>query len=100
MPESMSGDDTLGGQKGSDRQYTHRNKRLITLNLNEPEVIALLKQLIAKADMVVENFGYPDFDVGLIKSAPTRSARSVLECGLQSCVQPRSHRVGSRPLET
>jgi 3-isopropylmalate dehydrogenase len=27
MPEHMRGDDTLGGQDGSDYQYTHRNKR-------------------------------------------------------------------------
>lgn len=56
MPEHMRGDDTLGGQEGSDYQYTHRNKRSITLNLKKPEGIALLKQLIAKADVVVENF--------------------------------------------
>ncbi len=56
MPEHMRGDDTLGGQEGSDYQYTHRNKRSITLNLKEPEGIALLKKLIAGADVVVENF--------------------------------------------
>jgi crotonobetainyl-CoA:carnitine CoA-transferase CaiB-like acyl-CoA transferase len=56
MPEHMRGDDTLGGQDGSDYQYTHRNKRSVTLNLKEPEGIALLKQLIATADVVVENF--------------------------------------------
>ncbi len=56
MPEHMRGDDTLGGQEGSDYQYTHRNKRSITLNLKEPQGIALLKQLITTADVVVENF--------------------------------------------
>jgi len=56
MPEHMRGDDTLGGQDGSDYQYTHRNKRSITLNLKEPQGIATLKRLIAKADVVVENF--------------------------------------------
>lgn len=56
MPEHMRGDDTLGGQDGSDYQYTHRNKRSITLNLKEPEGIATLKRLIADADVVVENF--------------------------------------------
>jgi crotonobetainyl-CoA:carnitine CoA-transferase CaiB-like acyl-CoA transferase len=56
MPEHMRGDDTLGGQEGSDYQYTHRNKRSITLNLKEPEGIALLKRLIGTADVVVENF--------------------------------------------
>jgi crotonobetainyl-CoA:carnitine CoA-transferase CaiB-like acyl-CoA transferase len=56
MPEHMRGDDTLGGQEGSDYQYTHRNKRSITLNLKEAEGITLLKRLIAGADVVVENF--------------------------------------------
>jgi crotonobetainyl-CoA:carnitine CoA-transferase CaiB-like acyl-CoA transferase len=56
MPEHMRGDDTLGGQDGSDYQYTHRNKRSITLNLKESEGIATLKRLIAGADVVVENF--------------------------------------------
>ena len=56
MPEHMRGDDTLGGQDGSDYQYTHRNKRSVTLNLKEPEGIATLKKLIATADVVVENF--------------------------------------------
>jgi crotonobetainyl-CoA:carnitine CoA-transferase CaiB-like acyl-CoA transferase len=56
MPEHMRGDDTLGGQDGSDYQYTHRNKRSVTLNLKEPEGIATLKQLIKTADVVVENF--------------------------------------------
>jgi crotonobetainyl-CoA:carnitine CoA-transferase CaiB-like acyl-CoA transferase len=56
MPEHMRGDDTLGGQDGSDYQYTHRNKRSITLNLKEEEGIGVLKRLIATADVVVENF--------------------------------------------
>lgn len=56
MPDHMRGDDTLGGQDGSDYQFTHRNKRSITLNLKEPEGIAILKRLIASADVVVENF--------------------------------------------
>lgn len=56
MPEHMRGDDTLGGQEGSDYQYTHRNKRSIMLNLKEPEGISVLKRLIAGADVVVENF--------------------------------------------
>ncbi|MFM9924444.1 CaiB/BaiF CoA-transferase family protein [Variovorax sp. H27-G14] len=56
MPEHMRGDDTLGGQDGSDYQYTHRNKRSITLNLKQDEGVATLKRLIARADVVVENF--------------------------------------------
>jgi crotonobetainyl-CoA:carnitine CoA-transferase CaiB-like acyl-CoA transferase len=56
MPEHMRGDDTLGGQEGSDYQYTHRNKRSITLDLKQAEGSATLKRLIAGADVVVENF--------------------------------------------
>lgn len=56
MPEHMRGDDTLGGQDGSDYQYTHRNKRSITLDLKQAEGIGTLKRLIAGADVVVENF--------------------------------------------
>src|SRR6202158_6048762 len=56
MPDHMRGDDTLGGQDGSDYQYTHRNKRSVTLNLKELEGISALKRLIATADVVVENF--------------------------------------------
>lgn len=56
MPEHMRGDDTLGGQDGSDYQYTHRNKRSITLDLKQAEGIATLKRLIATSDVVVENF--------------------------------------------
>src|SRR5260370_8032452 len=56
MPEHMRGDDTLGGQEGSDYQYTHRNKRSITLNLKEPQGIEALKKLVATADVLLENF--------------------------------------------
>src|ERR1700694_3047115 len=56
MPEHMRGDDTLGGQEGSDYQYTHRNKRSITLNLKEPAGIEVLKKLAATADVLLENF--------------------------------------------
>ena len=56
MPEHMRGDDTLGGQEGSDYQYTHRNKRSITLNLKLPEGIETLKKLVSTADVLLENF--------------------------------------------
>src|ERR1700693_987708 len=64
MPENMRGDDTLGGQEGSDYQYTHRNKRSITLNLKEPEGIEVLKKLVDPADVLLEHFR-PDVKTGL-----------------------------------
>ncbi|HVF62892.1 MAG TPA: CaiB/BaiF CoA-transferase family protein [Casimicrobiaceae bacterium] len=56
MPEHMRGDDTLGGQDGSDYQYTHRNKRSITLDLKQREGIAVLEKLVGTADVLLENF--------------------------------------------
>ena len=55
--ESPEGDAGLGGERhGPDFQNLHRNKRSLTLNLKAPEGLAILKQLAAKADVVVENY--------------------------------------------
>ena len=43
-------------RRGFDSQNLHRNKRSITLDLKSPKGIDILKRLIAKADVVVENF--------------------------------------------
>jgi formyl-CoA transferase len=39
-----------------DFQNLHRNKRSITLDLKHPKGVEVLKKLVAKADVVVENF--------------------------------------------
>src|SRR3954465_12425794 len=77
MPETMRGDDTLGGQEGSDYQYTHRNKRSITLNLKEAEGIAVLKKLVATADVLLENF------------RPDVKARLGIDYAALSAINPR-----------
>lgn len=41
---------------GSDFQNIHRNKRSITLNLKDERGVAILKELVARADVLVENF--------------------------------------------
>ncbi|MBM3491159.1 MAG: CoA transferase [Alphaproteobacteria bacterium] len=56
-PPGPEGDEGLGGPRlGSDFQNLHRNKRAITLNLKDPEGVALFKRLVAGADVVVENY--------------------------------------------
>jgi crotonobetainyl-CoA:carnitine CoA-transferase CaiB-like acyl-CoA transferase len=56
-PEAVDGSKGMGGERdGSDFQNTHRNKRSITLNLKLPEGRELFYSLVAKADVVVENY--------------------------------------------
>ncbi|MCH9046505.1 MAG: CoA transferase [SAR324 cluster bacterium] len=56
-PEAVEGSATLGGPRhGPDFQNLHRNKRAITLNLKQPEALALFKRLVERADVVVENY--------------------------------------------
>jgi formyl-CoA transferase len=47
----------LGGERhGPDFQKLHRNKRSLTLNLKSPDGLAVMKRLVAQADVVVENY--------------------------------------------
>src|ERR1700755_3513923 len=58
--ESPEGDAGLGGERHDpDFQNLHRNKRSLTLNLKSPAGLAVMKRLVAKADVVVENY-HPD----------------------------------------
>lgn len=50
--DAMFADDRLGG----DFQNLNRNKRSLTLNLKKPEGLAIFKELVASADVVVENW--------------------------------------------
>ena len=45
-----------GRRDGSDEQNLHRNKRSICIDLKTPAGAEILQKLIAKADVVVENF--------------------------------------------
>src|SRR6202795_458747 len=55
--EAPEGDAGLGGERhGPDFQNLHRNKRSLTLNLKAPEGLEILKRLVEKSDVVVENF--------------------------------------------
>jgi formyl-CoA transferase len=57
MPAGLDEGEGPGGPRdGSDFQNVHRNKRGITLNLKSPEGVAILKKLVASADVLVENY--------------------------------------------
>ena len=57
MPEALEADGALGaGRATSDFQNLHRNKRGLTLNLKDPDGLAVFMKLAATADVVVENF--------------------------------------------
>ena len=47
---------TLGHRRGSDEQNLHRNKRSLSVNLKSPQGMEVLQRLIARSDVVVENF--------------------------------------------
>ena len=56
-PASIDSAKGMGGaRKGPDFQNIHRNKRGMTLNLKEPEGLAVFMRMVEKADVVVENF--------------------------------------------
>ena len=52
-----AGGEQLGGPRhGADFQNLHRNKRAMSLNLKDPKGLEVFNRLVAKADVVVENF--------------------------------------------
>jgi formyl-CoA transferase len=55
-PRLEPGDPAGGPRQGPDFQNLHRNKRSMTLNLKEKEGVAVLRRMVEKADVVVENF--------------------------------------------
>jgi formyl-CoA transferase len=56
MPGGRSGDGMGGNRHGFDFQNLHRNKEALTLNLREPEGVAIFRRLVGDADIVVENY--------------------------------------------
>ncbi|MBM3597928.1 MAG: CoA transferase [Alphaproteobacteria bacterium] len=57
LPEELEAGEPMGGARtGSDFQNLHRNKRSMTLNMKDKQGVAVLKKLVEKADVVVENF--------------------------------------------
>jgi len=57
LPASHEADGALGASRhSSDFQNLQRNKRSLTLNLKDPEGLAVFKKLAEQADVVIENF--------------------------------------------
>jgi crotonobetainyl-CoA:carnitine CoA-transferase CaiB-like acyl-CoA transferase len=56
-PPGVDPNETMSGARdGYDMVNLHRNKRSLTLNLKEPDGLAVLMRLVETADVVVENF--------------------------------------------
>ena len=55
-PHLEKGEGPGGPRENADFQNLHRNKRSMTLDLKSPQGHAAIQRLVAKADVVVENF--------------------------------------------
>src|SRR5262249_21797876 len=58
LPERLEAEGGLEGgpRHDPDFQNLHRNKRSMTLNLKDPEGLAIFERLVPGADVVVENY--------------------------------------------
>jgi crotonobetainyl-CoA:carnitine CoA-transferase CaiB-like acyl-CoA transferase len=52
----------FASRNSPDFQNLHRNKQSLTLNLKDPEGVDILKRLVKRADVLVEN--YPTSSIG------------------------------------
>ncbi|MEO1328764.1 MAG: CoA transferase [Pseudomonadota bacterium] len=76
QPPSLEADGAVGaGRNTADWQNLQRNKRSLTLNLKDPEGLALFMQLVETSDVVVENFR-PDVKERLGVDYPSLKARN------------------------
>jgi len=57
-PGAPGGDDMIGGREHNRADYEnlHRNKESLTLNMKEPQGLAILQALVKQADVFIENF--------------------------------------------
>lgn len=55
-PPDTGGGAAFGRRHGADEQNLHRNKLSLCLDLKSPQGVAVFRQLVERADVVVENF--------------------------------------------
>lgn len=57
-PGAPGGDDMIGGRdhNRADYENLHRNKESLTLNMKEPDGLAILHELVKTADVFIENY--------------------------------------------
>lgn len=57
-PGAPGGDDMIGSRdhNRADYENLHRNKESLTLNMKEPEGLAILQELVKTADVFIENY--------------------------------------------
>ena len=56
LPKGLDESDMGGPRHGPDFQNLHRNQRSLTLNLKEPDGIAIFKKMAETSDVVIENY--------------------------------------------
>ncbi len=102
VEEPGKGDDTRSWPPfvGGEATYfmsVNRNKRSLTLNLKAPAGQALFKKLVAKSDVVLENFRTGTMDrLGLGYQSLARLNRRLVYCAISGFGEsgPEAHRAG------
>jgi crotonobetainyl-CoA:carnitine CoA-transferase CaiB-like acyl-CoA transferase len=59
QPPDDASEEVIGRRDGPDYQNLHRNKRVMTLDLKQPDGHAAFLKLVARADVLVENMRAP-----------------------------------------
>jgi crotonobetainyl-CoA:carnitine CoA-transferase CaiB-like acyl-CoA transferase len=77
-------------------QAINGNKRSLTLDLSKPEAIAIVKQLAAQADVVMENFRPGVMDkLGIGYAALSQINPRLIYCAISGFGQTGPHRLGA-----
>ena len=102
VEEPSKGDDTRSWPPFSGGEATYfmavnRNKRSLTLNLKAPEAITILRRLVRKSDVIIENFRPGTMEkLGLGYAALARLNPRLVYCSISGFGEsgPEAHRPG------